>query len=368
MDEKESLRDKGISFKLWTPPRLANQDDPARKRSKVYVKMAARASGARNAVMFAVPGLLKGSSKGAGLSGAFRGLKASLPDGAGLMVLPDANVPCEAVVEVTRLATAASFHKIGFLEIAVTEPAPAKRPRDDAAGDSTPATRPAIGAATQPSGGTIVSAAIATAPAPATTRPALTPPPADPFADANTVIFIVDKSGSMSPVFEAEISHLNSLIDQLKPTQKFHIILFSDNRTYEVPRLYPMLADKKTKDAAKKELEDLTASGGTFALPAFRRALVILDRARKNDPKSSRRIVLLSDGDFLGTSGGSKYMTSSGQQIQGGEAVIQWLRDKNKDGLFRVDTVGLNADDGRQTLTTIAHENGGTFWDMPDEE
>ena len=349
---------KPAAFKLWTPPRTAlggrlRQADAG----QVSINMTTGRSGAPPIVTYSIPGLLKNSASETELWKGLRGLKASLPDGAGLMVLPADSVPSGAVVATVTKATEAGFHKIGFLEVLEPADNADRPPAGDTPADANTDPRPVAKAhppASQPS----------SAPAPAATQPARTPVPPAPLADANTVIFIMDRSGSVAPVFEQQVSHLLSLIDQLKPTQAFHLICFSESTLLQAPKLYPLPADDKAKAAATKFLRNTCPSGSTNVLPALMRAETIFRYV--NSPKGSKTIVLISDGDFAGISGGSTYKTRDGSVLSGNEAITQWLRDHNKDDLFRLHAVCTNpSEDGTKILKAIAKENGGQYWDIP---
>jgi hypothetical protein len=80
-------------------------------------------------------------------------------------------------------------------------------------------------------------------------------------------------------------------------------------------------------------------------------------------------IYLLSDGDFAGVTGGSKYK-SGGNILQGNEAVVQWLRDRNKDGQIHVNTYlyGFEPPSAVSVLKRIAAENGGKYEHIGFEE
>ncbi len=358
---------KPVAFTLWTPPRSGAAGlSWVSEAGQVSINMSARQPAAAPAVTYEVPGLLKASQSEAELSKALRALKAYLPDAAGLMILPSDSVPSGAVVATVIQATQAGFDKIGFLEVLDT---------DDAAGEQRgPDTAPADGGTNEPRGalaqspqadGKPAASQPGMALASAATQPAPTSVPAEPLRDANTVIFIVDKSGSMAPVFQDVQWYLLSLIGQLKETQKFHVIMFSGDQVIQFPKLYPIEADDKAKTIVIRLLKDITASGSTQALPGLKRAEVLLRVAKA--PKSNNLVVLISDGDFAGMSGGSKYKTVDGRMLEGNEAVHQWLREHNKDGLFRLDVVRSNSQDkeGMAIMRTIASENGGTCWDIP---
>jgi len=357
---------KPTTFTLWTPPRPAASRlrPPLTETARVSVDLTVGQSGGPPIVTYSIPVLLKKSASEIELWKGLRALNASIPDGTGLLVLPTDSVPSGAVVKTVTKATEAGFRKIGFLEVQERHgDANAPLPGDTTTDANTDSWRIAQAQSRAADGG-LPTSHPSSAPAATTTKPALTPEPAKPLADANTVIFVVDRSGSVAPVFQEEIHYQLSLIGQLKPTQKFHVIVFSEGHLMQAPRLYPVDADDKAKAVATKFLRELTASGATIALPALQRAERMFRYA--NAPKGSKMVVLLSDGDFEGISGGSTYKPRDGRALKGNDAILQWLRDHNKDGLFRLHTISTGtSEEGREILKAIASENGGKYWDMP---
>jgi hypothetical protein len=183
---------------------------------------------------------------------------------------------------------------------------------------------------------------------------------------ANHLVYVIDRSGSMAPTFQQVRHELLKSISKLQPAQDFTIILFDGDSCIEGPQKRLVSATPENKIAAKEFLDTITASGSTNVLPALRRAFLDLKYADPNTP--GRVIYLLSDGDFAGLSGGSRYISAAdGRPLKGNEAVIQWLRDNNpkdeKKGLVHVNTfLYLNKDeDAMKVMETIAKENGGRF-------
>jgi len=183
----------------------------------------------------------------------------------------------------------------------------------------------------------------------------------DVAVEAHHVVYVVDRSGSMAPTFDEIRVELLRSIGRLEPWQGFHIALFADNRAIEGPAKGLVPATAQNKDAAGRFLKVMHASGQTTVLPALKRAFAALADADQDKP--GKAILLLSDGDFAGVTGGSRYQTKDGRTLLGNEAVVQFLRDRNKDKAVRVCTFLYHSRDptAAKVLTTIAEENGGTY-------
>lgn len=156
----------------------------------------------------------------------------------------------------------------------------------------------------------------------------------NPFLDAgkaNSIVFVIDKSSSMSQNFGRVIKALYQALESLSKDQSFQVIFFDD-----APRQNPnfgglVKATEKNKDAMKKWIEDhLRADGGTEPLAAVRLAIEL----------RPKRIIILSDGEF-----NPEYV----------EAITQYNSRKSK-GLIRIDCIGLN--EVVESLQQIARQNG----------
>ncbi len=188
-----------------------------------------------------------------------------------------------------------------------------------------------------------------------------------PAGGARNIVYVVDRSGSMAKTFqEVKVEMLRS-ISRLRPEQRFHVVLFGDGKTVEGPLHWLADASLVNKQAAVKFLGEKEASGSTTALVALQRAFAVLAPRPANE---SKLIYLLSDGDFSGLSGGSRYRAADGQALGGNEAVLQWLADNNKGQKVHIHTVLLHSTDETavKVLRTIAESNGGRFkYISPDE-
>ncbi len=189
-----------------------------------------------------------------------------------------------------------------------------------------------------------------------------------PGGGAMSVIYAVDRSGSMARAFDQVRVEMIKSIRDLKPPVRFHIVLFAANRTIEGPRRGLVPATDMYKAEAVRFLARVNCVGTTTALPALKRAFAAFDAAPENRP--GRLLYVLSDGDFAGVTGGSTYRTPGGRRLQGNEAVVRWLRDHNADRDVMINTLLLHGRDASafEVLRTVAAENGGVFkYVSPDE-
>jgi hypothetical protein len=228
-----------------------------------------------------------------------------------------------------------------------------------ATGCSEPSNQPAIGLSAKP----------ASQPALDQEKKDGNSPPTSRFfgsgGNAYSIVYLVDHSGSMAPIFEQIRFELIKSISKLRPELDFTVILFADNQFIEGPQKHLVSGDPENKLAAGDFLKEIAPGGSSGVLPALKHAFQVLRYADASKP--GRIIYLLSDGDFAGISGGSEYTATDGRVLNGNEAVIQWLRDNNpkdeKKWLVHINTfLYLNKDeDAMKVMGTIAKENGGRF-------
>ncbi len=115
-------------------------------------------------------------------------------------------------------------------------------------------------------------------------------------------IFVVDVSGSMDG-FPLNTSKqlLRDLIGQLKPTDRFNVVLFAGDSTILSPA--SLAANQENINKAIGLIEQQRGSGGTELLPAIKQAMSMPQQATV-----ARSIVLVTDGYVSGESGVFDYI------------------------------------------------------------
>ena len=190
-----------------------------------------------------------------------------------------------------------------------------------------------------------------------------------PLDGAQDVVFVLDRSGSMSGVsagfsgqsvgmskgaaiatslggtlvnsvaggplpskLEAAKSELANTLRAMPDGTRFNIIWFDDRLKALSPHL--VVLEPHTRAGVEAFIRGIDTGGSTAAVPALELAYSI----------GARRIVLLSDG--LANTGG------------GGGELLSRARDEMARGV-RFDTVGLGIDQDAGLLQTLARESGG---------
>lgn len=161
---------------------------------------------------------------------------------------------------------------------------------------------------------------------------------------ANSIVYVLDRSGSMSDTFESLRSELLRTVGSLAEDQMFNIIWFSDGPATEFsPRMAPATIENKRKafDAVRR----IVPKGQTEPVDAIRRGF-------NHQPDV---IYLLSDGAF-------------GEE---NDNVIRLIREKNRNKQTVVNTILFVEDtggDGERVLRAIAEENGGSYKHVTEKE
>jgi len=177
---------------------------------------------------------------------------------------------------------------------------------------------------------------------------------------AKYIVFVIDRSGSMVTVFDYVRLEMQLSISQMGPDQEFHIVLFADDKTHDGPRsgLVPGTAENKIATVKFLNKDEIRPQGKTTALVALKRAFEVFNKV----PDEGKLLLLLTDGEFSGIGGGSRYKEKSGN-----EAVLAWLKDNNKlnaDGETNVtiNTFLFGDDNGAvDVMKKIAVSSGGEF-------
>ena len=173
---------------------------------------------------------------------------------------------------------------------------------------------------------------------------------------ARHVIYVIDRSGSMVTVFDYVRLQMQLSIGDLTEEQDFHIVLFADENTIEGPsnRLVKATDDNKQAVVDFLDKDEVNPRGSTTALVALKRAFEIFKGA---SDKKGKILLLLTDGEFAGIGGGSRYKGASGN-----EAVVSWLADNNKNKEVTIKTylyTDGTSPKAKQVMNKIAKDYGG---------
>lgn len=146
------------------------------------------------------------------------------------------------------------------------------------------------------------------------------------------IVYVVDKSGSMTDSFDFVRVELKRSIGALKRSQKFHVIFYSDGEPLENPPRTLVSAIAAQKEQSFKFLAEVMPGGSTHPEGAMRRALDL-------EPDL---VYFLTDGEF-------------------DKSLMGKLEEWNKDRRTRICTVAFFGADGAPLLEQIAREHGGEF-------
>jgi hypothetical protein len=146
------------------------------------------------------------------------------------------------------------------------------------------------------------------------------------------IVYVVDRSGSMLDTFGYVRKELERSINELRRSQKFHVIFFNSGPPLESPPRKLVSAIQAQKTAFFAFLGDIFPEGSTNPEPAMRRALAL-----KPD-----LIYFLTDGEFHAILL---------------ERLDKWNRDRN----VQIFTIAYFDERGASLLERIAREHGGKF-------
>ncbi|KAM7062917.1 inter-alpha-trypsin inhibitor heavy chain H4 isoform 2-T2 [Molossus nigricans] len=161
------------------------------------------------------------------------------------------------------------------------------------------------------------------------------------------VIFVIDKSGSMSgKKMQQTREALIKILEDLKPTDQFNLISFSGQATQWKPLLVPASAENVKE--AKSYTASIQASGSTNINDAMLMAVELLKKANREELLSSESvslIILLTDGD---PTAGETNPTEIQKNVK--NAI---------DGQYSLFCLGFGFDVSFAFLEKMALENGG---------
>lgn len=167
------------------------------------------------------------------------------------------------------------------------------------------------------------------------------------FENAKRVVFVCDGTGTMVKKYPFLRAELTEAINRLKPDQSFNIVFFHDGpKAAAVDARALLPADDANKRKAIQFLEEFSASGQTYPVPALRMGLAL-------EPDV---LFFLSDGEFnnLGTY----------------ENIASAIAEANRGNRTRIHTVMFGGYDAEaeRAMKRIAQLHGGTHRFVRDEE
>jgi hypothetical protein len=151
---------------------------------------------------------------------------------------------------------------------------------------------------------------------------------------ARRIIYVVDRSGSMIEIFSECQKELKRSINELRKSQKYHVIFYSTDPPLEAPPGRLVNAIRASKDATFAFIDSVQPEGSTQPIEAMRVAFA-------HNPDL---IFFLSDGE-----------------IPEAEELKIRLREWNPRKTVRIFTIAYVNQAGRQLLEDIAREHGGAF-------
>jgi hypothetical protein len=148
---------------------------------------------------------------------------------------------------------------------------------------------------------------------------------------AAKVVYLVDRSGSMTDSLDIVKMELKRSIGELDDASEFHVIFYSTGPGVEMPARRLVHATERNKEMAFEFIDQVVAGNGTDPSQAIDRAFAV-----KPD-----LIYLLTDGEF-------------------DRAIVDLVKRRNADGKVRVYTIGFLYHHD-EVLRDIARQNGGEY-------
>jgi len=159
-------------------------------------------------------------------------------------------------------------------------------------------------------------------------------------APPRKVVFVLDRSGSMTDSLDFVKYELKRCLSELAETDQFHILFYSSGPPKEGPGSGLLRATERNKQLAFEFIDGVVAQGETNPSEALRRAFAA----------APNTIIFLSDGEVH-------------------RQVAPLIRNLNKERKVAVNTVAFLLQDSGLALKPIADENGGVYkfiseWDL----
>ena len=150
--------------------------------------------------------------------------------------------------------------------------------------------------------------------------------------EAGKIVYVVDRSGSMTDSIDYVKFELKRSIGELGDKKEFHVIFFSSGPPVEMPMRRLVNATDRNKQLAFEFIDGVIPQGETDPSKALERAFDV----------KPELIYLLTDGEF-------------------DKAIVGLVKKQNAGGQVTVHTIGFLYSMGEQVLKQIAEENGGNY-------
>jgi hypothetical protein len=149
---------------------------------------------------------------------------------------------------------------------------------------------------------------------------------------ATRIVYVVDRSGSMTGTFGAVRDELKQSVERLRRSMRFHVIFFNAGAPLENTPKDLVHASREEKTALADFLDTVQPQGNTDPLPAMRRAFAL----------NPEVIYLLTDGEF-------------------DPKLVEELRKWNSKKQVRIFTIAYVSQGGAALLEQIAREHNGQY-------
>jgi hypothetical protein len=155
--------------------------------------------------------------------------------------------------------------------------------------------------------------------------------------EGRKIVYIVDRSGSMTDSIDYVKAELRRSIDDLDENTQFHVIFYSSGAPVEMPSRRLVAATDRNKEMAYEFIDNIVASGETDPSKAIERAFAV----------GADLVYLLTDGEF-------------------DKQIVPLVKRLNPTGKTTVNTICFlykdpELDVGTTILKRIAAENGGQY-------
>jgi hypothetical protein len=153
------------------------------------------------------------------------------------------------------------------------------------------------------------------------------------------VVYVVDRSGSMTDSFDFVKYELKRSLADLPETSQFHILFYSSGPPMEMSARRLMAATERNRNIAMEFIDSVISTGGTDPVQALERAFAVQPDV----------IYLLTDGEF-------------------DKAIVDHVKRLNVGGRVKVNTIGFLYSPNNEVLRAIAAQNGGQYKFVSEED